>query len=48
MKKIILILITALFIGCDTAPVGVQVTFDDDKSNAIRGHYENYLSQDME
>ena len=48
MKKIILILITALFIGCDTAPVGVQVTFDDEKSNAIRGHYENYLSQDME
>ena len=35
MKKIILIFITALFIGCDTAPIGVQVTFDDEKSNAI-------------
>ena len=44
MKKIILIFITVLFIGCDTAPVGVQVTFDDEKSNAIRAHYQNYLN----
>ena len=28
MKKIILIFITSLFIGC--APTGVQVTFDDE------------------
>ena len=48
MKKIILIFITALFIGCDTAPVGVQVTFDDEKSNAIRAHYQNYLNNDVE
>ena len=34
MKKIILIFITSLFIGC--APTGVQVTFDDEKSNTIR------------
>ena len=39
MKKIIIIFITTLFIGCDTTPVGVQVTFDDEKSNAIRAHF---------
>ena len=48
MKKIILIFITALFIGCETAPVGVQVTFDDEKSNAIRAHFQNYLNNDMD
>ena len=48
MKKIILIFLTALFIGCDTAPTGIQVTFDDEKSNAIRAHYQNYLNNDVE
>ena len=48
MKKIIIIFITALFIGCDTAPIGVQVTFDDEKSNAIRAHYQNYLNNDID
>ena len=48
MKKIILIFLTALFVGCDTAPTGVQVTFDDEKSNAIRAHYQNYLNNDVE
>ena len=48
MKKIILIFLTALFIGCDTAPSGIQVTFDDEKSNAIRAHYQNYLNNDVE
>ena len=46
MRNLILIFMTALFVGCSST--GVQVTFDDDKSNAIRGHYENYLNQDME
>ena len=40
------IFITSLFIGC--APSGVQVTFDDDKSNAIRAHFQNYLNNDMD
>ena len=40
MRNLILIFMTALFVGCSST--GVQVTFDDDKSNAIRGHYENY------
>ena len=37
--------ITALFIGCDTEPVGVQVTFDDEKSNALKEAYVKYLDQ---
>ena len=40
MKKIILIFTTSLFIGC--AP-GVQVTFDDEKSNTIREHLQHYV-----
>jgi uncharacterized protein YceK len=46
MRNLILIFMTALFVSCSST--GVQVTFDDDKSNAIRAHYENYLNQDME
>ncbi len=46
MKKLILIFVAALFIGCSST--GVQVTFDDEKSNAIRAHYKNYLNQDIE
>ena len=46
MKKIILIFTIFLMIGC--APTGVQVTFDDEKSNAIRAHFQNYLNNDMD
>ena len=46
MKKLILIFIAAVFIGCSST--GVQVTFDDEKSNAIRAHYQNYLNNDVE
>ena len=46
MKKIILIFIAALFVGCTST--GVQVTFDDEKSNAIRAHFQNYLNNDMD
>ena len=48
MKKIILIFLTTLFVGCDKAPIGVQVSFDDEKSNAIRAHYQNYLNNNVE
>ena len=41
MKKIILIFVTSLFIGC--APTGVQVTFDDENSNTIREHLQYYV-----
>ena len=46
MKKIILIFITSLFIGC--APTGVQVTFDDEKSNTIREHLQYYVDGDID
>ena len=41
-----LLLITFLFIGC--APTGTVITFDDEKSNAIRVHYENYENNNIE
>ena len=46
MKNYLLLFFAALFIGCTST--GVQVTFDDDKSNAIRAHYQNYLDQNMD
>ena len=46
MKNLILIFIAAVFIGCSST--GVQVTFDDEKSNAIRAHYQNYLNNNVE
>ena len=46
MKKIILIFITSLFIGC--APTVVQVTFDDENSNTIREHLQHYVDGDID
>ena len=46
MKKFILILISIVTFGCSNN--GVVVTFDDDKSNAVRQHFENYLDNDMD
>ncbi len=46
MKKFILTIATLLFFGCTGN--GVIVTFDDDKSNAIRQHFQNYLNNDMD
>ena len=43
MKNLILIFIAALFIGCTST--GVQVTFDDEKSNALKEAYVKYLDQ---
>lgn len=47
MKKYILILISILTFGCSNNGV-VLTTLDDDKSNAIRQHFENYLNNDMD
>ena len=44
MKKILLLLIAITVTGC--IDDSVKVTFDDDKSNAIRAHYQNYLNND--
>ena len=46
MKNYLLLFLAVLFIGC--APTGVQVTFDDEKSDAIRTQFQNYLNNDME
>ena len=43
MKKFILIFIAALFVGCTST--GVQVTFDDEKSNTLKEAYVKYLDQ---
>ena len=45
-KNIIIIFIILLTVGCTTT--GVQVTFDDEKSNLIRSHFQNYLANDMD
>jgi hypothetical protein len=46
MKNYILLFFAALFIGC--APTGTVITFDDEKSNAIRAHYQNYEANNVE
>ncbi len=46
MKNYILLFFAALFIGC--APTGVQVTFDDENSNTIREHLQNYVNNDLD
>ena len=46
MKKILLLLIAVTFTGC--VDNSVKVTFDDDKSNAIRAHYQNYLNNNTD
>ena len=46
MKKYIIIFISILTVGCTST--GVQVTFDDEKSNLIRSHFQNYLANDMD
>ena len=46
MKKIFLLILIVTLTSCTNT--GVTVTFDDEKSNAIRTHYENYLNNDMD
>lgn len=47
MKNIVFIVLAVLFIGCNQTN-GVMVTFDDERSNAVRAHYQNYLNNDLE
>ena len=46
MKKIILVFIAALFVGCTST--GGQVTFDDENSNSIREHLQYYVDGDID
>ena len=44
MRNFILLFVTALFVGCTS--YGVQVTTDDEKSQAIKAVYDGYLAND--
>ena len=46
MKKLILILITITFSGCNNSATIVEL--DDEKSDAIRGHFQHYLNNDID
>jgi hypothetical protein len=46
MKQITLIILSLLVLGCTNS--GVVVNFEDDKSNAIRQHFQHYLNNDMD
>ena len=45
MKNLLFLFLAILFAGCSNS--GVVVTFNDEKSNAIREHYQNYLNNDI-
>ena len=47
MKKLLLLLIMITSISCNQTNVTI-VEFEDEKSNAIRGHYQHYLNNDIE
>lgn len=46
MKKSLFLLLLIAAFGCTTD--ATIVTFEDDKSNAIRGHYQHYLNNDID
>ena len=46
MKQITVILISLMVLGCTNN--GVVVNFDDDKSSAVRQHFQHYLNNDMD
>ena len=46
MKQITVIIISLIILGCTNS--GVVVNFDDDKSSAIRQHFQHYLNNDMD
>tara|TARA_B100000886_G_C20327508_1_gene450905 strand:- start:172 stop:693 length:522 start_codon:yes stop_codon:yes gene_type:complete len=45
MKNVLYFLVLVLSFSCSTN--NVTMTFDDEKSNAIRSHYQNYLKNDV-
>lgn len=46
MRQITVILISLFVLGCTNSDV--VVNFEDDKSNAIRQHFQHYLNNDMD
>ena len=47
MKKLLLLLITITSVSCNQTNVTI-VEFEDEKSNAIRGHFQHYLNNDID
>ena len=47
MKKLLLLLIIITSVSCNQTNVTI-VEFEDEKSNAIRGHYQHYLNNDID
>ena len=47
MRNILLSLLALIAFSCSSPTNGVVTTFDDEKSNAIREHYQNYLKNDV-
>ena len=47
MKKILLLFTFMTILGCNQTNVTI-VEFEDEKSNAIRGHYQHYLNNDID
>ena len=46
MKKLLLLLFVGFSMSCSNNDV--VVTFDDENSNAIKAHFQNYLNNDMD
>ena len=47
MRNVLLSLLALIAFSCSSPTNGVVTTFDDEKSNAIREHYQNYLKNDV-
>jgi len=47
MRNLFFFLLATLAFGCGSPSNNVLTTFDDEKSNAIREHYQNYLKNDV-
>ena len=47
MRNILLSLLALIAFSCSSPTNGVVTTFDDEKSNAIREHYQNYLKYSL-
>ena len=47
MRNILLSLLALIAFSCSSPTNGVVTTFDDEKSNAIREHYQNYLKNEV-
>ena len=50
MKNLFNLILCGLLLNCnqpEAKDCGIVVTFDDEKSMAIRAHFQNYLNNDV-